>query len=458
MFIKNEVKLPDPKVAVFTVSDKNLNALNDFSIDVIKRIVKKLESIGIKTFYNSKVLTGQREATSEAIQMLGNDLDAYILYLPTWIECTTAVAIVRELEGLPFIIWGFNLWVNEKGEKDTTGSVVGGLVLKGTLERMGYEFEFVSGFPEDEDKFERAVDYIYSARAKKLLKRVRFGMLGYTGIGMYPGTFDHVFMRRYIGPEVVPIPECECEDTIRNVKNREVSELLKYFKDNFNLEQVKDIEKLESTLKIYIGFKKTIENYELDGINPRCHYDFSKRMKCTCCVPISLLSDEKYVTGCEGDIVTSISMFIFYLLSDRVVTYGDILDFDENNDVVMFSACGFAPFTLAKNERPVLAELEYDAWGFAGILSSNVLKEGGVTFGRLFEKTGSYGFVYGTGEGIKTGLRGKMFPALNVKMDGKTKDLIEHAPTQHFALVYENLKNRINYLLKMMNIESILID
>ncbi len=58
---------------------------------------------------------------------------------------------------------------------------------------------------------------------------------------------------------------------------------------------------------------------------------------------ISMLSDEKIVTGCEGDIITSISMFIFYLLSDGGVTYGDRLDFDDNKDIVMFSACGFAP-------------------------------------------------------------------------------------------------------------------
>jgi L-fucose isomerase-like protein len=171
-----------------------------------------------------------------------------------------------------------------------------------------------------------------------------------------------------------------------------------------------------------------------------------------------MLSDEKIVTGCEGDIITSISMFIFYLLSDGIVTYGDILDFDDVTKVVMFSACGFAPFQLIENAKPVLAELDYDEWGFAGILSSNVLKKGRITFGRLFEKTGSYGFVYGTGEGIDTNLRGKIFPALNVVLDGKTEDLIKNAPTQHFALVYGDLKTRLIFLLRMLNIEKLPLD
>ena len=112
---------------------------------------------------------------------------------------------------------------------------MGELVLKGTLERLDYEFNFIAGFPEEEEKIKKAFDYIYAARVKKLLKRVGFGQLGYTGIGMYPGTFDHTFMRRYIGPEIVPIPECEFDDCMNNIKEKEVSNLLKYFKDNFDL-------------------------------------------------------------------------------------------------------------------------------------------------------------------------------------------------------------------------------
>ena len=458
MALNNETEVPKPKVGIFIVSDKNLTALNDFSMDVIERIVKKLKSNDVNIFFNSKVLKSQREATEEAIKMLGNDLDSYIIYIATWVECPTAISIVRELERIPFILWGFNLWENEKGERNTTGSVVGELVLKGTLERMSYEFEFISGFPEEENKFIKALDYIYAARSKKLLKRVRFGQLGYTGIGMYPGTYDHTFMRRYIGPEIVPIPECEFEDCIKSVKENEILDLIKYFKDNFNLDKVKNIDSLKLPLKIYLALKKVIKDYELDGINVRCHYDFSKRLETTCCIPLSMLSDEKIVTGCEGDIITSISMFILYLLSEKVVAYGDILDFDDIKNIVMFSACGYAPFELVKNKKPVIAELEYDKWGWAGILSSNVLKEGKITFCRLFEKVGSYGFVYGTGEGIETNLRGKMFPALNVKLDGLVEDLIKNAPTQHFAFVYDDLKSRLNYFLRMMNIKKVLID
>jgi L-fucose isomerase-like protein len=446
------------KIGFFIITDEYQNILNDFSLDVADRIIEKLRSKNIEVYASKKVLKRQREATAEAMGLAGKDLDAIILYLPTWIECPNAIAIVRELEGTPIIIWGFNLWENEKGEKNTTGSVVAEIVLKGTLERMNYKFLFVAGFPEEDEKFNGAIDYIYAARAKKLLKRVRFGQLGYAGLGMYPGTFDHVFMRRYIGPEIVPIPECIMDDNIKEVSNRDLKELMDKLNSCFDIKAVKNNDKLELTARIYLALKKIITDYELDGINTRCHYDFSKRLKCTCCVPISLLSDEKIVTGCEGDIITSISMFIFYLLSDQVVTYGDILDFDYTENITMFSACGYAPFKLIKNKIPVLHELLYENYGFAGILSSNVYKQGRITFGRMFEKKGDYGFVYGTGEGVHTELRGKIFPALNVNLDGKVENLIKNAPTQHFALVYGDLKERLNYFLELMGIEKIIID
>jgi L-fucose isomerase-like protein len=264
-------------------------------------------------------------------------------------------------------------------------------------------------------------------------------------------------MRRYIGPEIVPIPECECDDVIKSVNDNDVNELLNASKKRFDITGIHNIDTLRYTLRMYLGFNKIIEKYDLDGLNPRCHYDFSKDKKCTCCVPISMLSDEKIITGCEGDIMTSVTMMICYLLSDDIATYGDILNYDEENNWVMFSACGYAPFSMARNKTPVLRELEYEKWGFAGILSSNVLKKGRVTFGRLFEKTGSYGFVYGTGNGIDTNLRGKMFPALNVALDGTVENLIQKAPTQHFALVYGDHLQRLGYFIRMMNIEEICI-
>jgi L-fucose isomerase-like protein len=335
-------ELPKPRVGMFVVSDKYLNALNDFAMRVARNIVEHLESRGITVLFDETVLTTQRVAEKAALSMVGQDLDTYIIYLPTWSEAPTAVAIVRELERTPFLLWGFNMWEDEQGRRDTTGSVVGELVLKGTFERMGYEFKFVAGFPEDEPTLSGAVDYILAARARKLLKRVRFGHLGYTGIGMYPGTFDHLLMRSIIGPEIVPIPECEFQDAVEAVNETEARKLLAYIRDNLDVTKVSNQETLTRTARIYLAARKVIEDYELDGLNMRCHYDFSKRLRCTCCFPLSLLSDERIVTGCEGDIVTSISMFIFDLLSDSVVTYGDILDFDRERNLTMFSACGLA--------------------------------------------------------------------------------------------------------------------
>lgn len=91
---------------------------------------------------------------------------------------------------------------------------------------------------------------------------------------------------------------------MNGIEEKEITDLLQHVNDNFDLDLVKNVENLKLSLKVYLGLRKIIESYELDGINPRCHYDFSKRLRCTCCVAISMLSDEKIVTGCEGDIIT----------------------------------------------------------------------------------------------------------------------------------------------------------
>ena len=61
------MEIPNPKVAVLIVSDKHLNALNEFSLKVIKGLVEKLRERNIDVIFREKVLKGQREATKEAI-------------------------------------------------------------------------------------------------------------------------------------------------------------------------------------------------------------------------------------------------------------------------------------------------------------------------------------------------------------------------------------------------------
>ncbi len=82
MAMRREREIPNPKIAIFIIPDKYLNVLNDFSMDVIKRIVDKLKSSNIEIYFNDKVLKGQGEATKEAVKMLGNDLDSTYFISP----------------------------------------------------------------------------------------------------------------------------------------------------------------------------------------------------------------------------------------------------------------------------------------------------------------------------------------------------------------------------------------
>lgn len=94
---------------------------------------------------------------------------------------------------------------------------------------------------------------------------------------------------------------------------------------------------------------------------------------------------------------------------------------------------------------------------FNGCLSSNTLKPGKITFGRLIEGIGCYKFIYGTGEGIEAELRQKVLPAAEIILDGSVEKLINSFPSQHYALCYGDISMEIEGICKILNIETIKI-
>ena len=47
----------------------------------------------------------------------------------------------------------------------------------------------------------KITDFV-ARRGQKLLKKTKIGLIGYSSMNIYPGTFDHLFLRTKIGPEV----------------------------------------------------------------------------------------------------------------------------------------------------------------------------------------------------------------------------------------------------------------
>ncbi len=425
---------------------------NDIGEHFAGQAVDALRQRGVDVVFDPKSHTEAVDAGKAARDLLKQDVEGVITFLGTWIECSTALAAIREFEHLPFAIWGFNMFQRE-GKRDSTGSFVAVCVLKGALDRMEYRQKNIIGLPEDAEVIEQAVAFCNAAHAVQGLKRTRLGLVGYAAMAMYPGTFDHVLLRKHIGPEVVHFDSYTVIRRAERIAETDTEQAVAEIKGQANVQAADD--RLRKAVNLGLALQQLCEEHSLNALNVKCQYELSQQYCMTACLPISMTADRGIVSACEGDVIITTTMAMLHHVTGQVIYYGDILDLQ--GDQMLLSSCGFAPFNL-KNEDDELLIQEFGHKGFDGLICSITLKRGPLTFARLVEGSyGDYRLNYGTGTGVHTELRQGRFPGLEVKLDGSPEKLIETMASQHFAICYGDVTESLEDLCRFLGIEAVRI-
>lgn len=396
-------------------------------------------------------MTTHEQAMEAAQLMRQNDVSGVVLFLGAYVMPSCMLALLKELpKEMPLCVWSMPMEQREAG-LFTTGSYVGYAMFKGTLDRIGRRYVPVCGFAYEEKTQRSLYAFVSAANAALSLRRSRMGLVGYTAMAIYPGSFDHVLLSWLIGPEVEHFDSYQIIRDMENITDEECADALKLYQAA-DLTDVSE-EMLKKSLKMYVAIERICKDYHLDALTIKCQFEFSKMFGMTPCVPLSVLADHGVITSCEGDMPCLVSTAILKYLSGTTATYGDALHHDAEKNTIKLSPCGFLPFSLGKpGACRVVTSQDVK---FAGIKCSFVMHPGQVTILRLVEDVGSYHLVYAVGEGLETELRGGSMPALDIKLKGSVERLFNHYAGQHFAVCYGDWSEAIEKLGMVMGLEVV---
>ena len=412
--------------------------------------VKALEADGISVCRVKEPLISGGGAREAGRTLLKNDVQGVILFLGTWIECPVVMSALREIEHLPLCLWGFPMFMNN-GMLDSTGSYVSYTMFKGVLDRAGYRFKGIMGMPEDAGAVEAARAFASAAACSERLKRATIGLVGYTSMGIYTGTFDHLFLRVKIGPEVEHVDAYTVINRAESAGADEKEAFTAFVKSKAGIRNGISAVDLDKAAGIYAALKELSDKKGFAAINVKCQYEFTKEYKMTPCVPLSVLADNGVTASCEGDMLNTVSMLILHYLTGMPVTYGDCIN--STDEGIYFSACGFMPFSFGEDGRREI--WRFHEPGFNGLHCGFVMKPGRVTVLRLIEDRCDYHILYMTGEGLDSELRQGSMPAVSVRLDGRTGDFLKKCSGQHYAICYGDLSEKIEDLARILNIPAI---
>ncbi|MDP7162223.1 MAG: hypothetical protein QF792_01855 [Phycisphaerae bacterium] len=394
-------------------------------------------------------------AKRTAAEIGRHECDFIIVLIISWLDIENMAETLQEHFHKPILLWTHTMF-RENNEKLTVGPMAAAGVLRETFEELGLKFKFVWGMPQ-EKRVQEAINCHASVLATATrLKHSKIGLLGYGSMGMYTAFFDHLSLKRDIGPEIEQLDQYVMIKRIEEMQDQRVKDSLDKVRSEWEIaDDVKEAD-LQASLKMYQSLKDLVREFGWSALTIKCQYELSKIYKHTPCVPLSLLGGE-IPCSCEGDIpLITTQLIMHYLSAGRPSTYCDLTDLTEK--YIVCAACGFAPFTMGEGKPKVGKKTEAIYEGIANCNTS--YQEGQVTVARL---------AYTRGRTYKMHIAGGMarhaepfreygclpYPSMEIVLDGSMEHFGQHMMSQHYAIMFGDYRKELSEFCRLMGIQEV---
>lgn len=198
------------------------------------------------------------------------------------------------------------------------------------------------GFADDPVFKKRLWVTVKALGAIKKLKHSRVALIG----GFAPGFYDLYFDERSVISKLdgIYINRLHEYDEIIKLANKVTDEqVAPYLKelDDLCIKCTPKVMELRGfSIKMYLAYKEFVEKYHYDAIAVSCWPKFQDDYKYSVCSVLGMLNDDGIVAGCEGDLMSVISMVALQDISEESTALMDFAAFDQSDDSVMLWHCG----------------------------------------------------------------------------------------------------------------------
>jgi L-fucose isomerase-like protein len=277
-----------------------------------------------------------------------------------------------------------------------SGSIVGAQQLASVLTDISVPYRLFYGEIGQSSVSEEAAIYAKACGIRKRLQGTRMAMIGRRTEGMTPTAIDEIEALRLFGVRIIHYGLDELLDLAAQVETNAAAEVWHKFQAGA-AQVLSSSEHGLQTARNYLACRQIIAQHGLSALTigsyPKCQG--------TMCLPIAWLNEEGLPTGCEGDVNSTINMFILSQLSDDPVHFGEMLAVDEQENSLVTSHCGCGSPSLAGPDGYILAPVRL---ANSGVCIRYAARPGPVTFVNLVGRKNNYRLCAIEGEATPTGM------------------------------------------------------
>jgi L-fucose isomerase len=416
---------------------------------------RQLGAAGIELVRTNPVFALGQEA--RAIQELrAQPWDLLIVNVINWIDPRAASRILYEFRHEPIVLYskgGFT-------EGDTLISPAAGAgstALRFPMERWGIKYKYLFNAPDTPMDVAGIVKFGRAARAMKMLRHTRVGIVGFNDMGLYTTGFNVTSLRGVTGVEVESVDMLQLERRMNDLDaGRVADEIAALTADwEYPLEPPSP-EAVERSIRLYLATVDICKEKGFAAISYKCVEGLPAHMGVVHSVPSALTATAGYPYVDEDDVGNLVAELMLKYISGEAVTF--LEHYEHHPEWILLGVDGFVPMQMIQGKpmvKPISTVL------LQGLVFCSRMKTGRLTLACLSEDGAGYRMHIATGEGkeppqwVEMGVPLPSWPSVRFFPDGSVRSILDHVQSQHFGAVFGDYADELQDLCYLLDIKTV---
>ena len=364
--------------------------------------------------------------------------------------------MLMEFRDRPIILYGSGGFT----EGDTLicpAAGAGCTTLRYPMERMGFTFTYLFNAPDAPVDVEGILSFGRAARAARLLRGARLGMVGYNDMGLLATDVSLVKLRAHIGPEVESIDLLQLERRMNALDAGAVAAETRERTADWEYPIARPSpEAVERVMRLYLATVELCREKRFDAFSYKCVDGVDSNLGVTHAVPSSLVASAGIPYIDENDIGNLVAELMLKYITDQQVMF--LEHYDHHPEWILLGEDGYVPDQFIEG-KPQIKVVTGVALG--GLAHCSRLKLGRMTLCSLAEDEAGFRMHIVTGEGrmpprwVEMGVPLPSWPSVKFFPTVPVRRILDHVLSQHFAMTYGDHVRPLLDLCRILGITAV---
>jgi L-fucose isomerase-like protein len=407
---------------------------------------------GIELCAMEKLVIEAPDADAAIVELRAKNIDALVIISGTFALGGLAMQLAQAFADIPLMLWAWQEPQEQTG-KLRLNSLVGANTNASNLYKLGHRPTTIYTAHDDPCAVEEISRYACVAGILRDLKQLRVAFIGGHAPGFDDLAVDKLNLRRVTGVEVVDVGlqilVARAKAVAEDRAHAASQEILQEFED------VVEISARQGDLfaSLVIALTEFANENKFGAMTLKCWGDLVEAYGIAGCGVVSIMNDRGIYTGCEGDIMGTISTLIARRLTGVHPFLTDFVSVDQESNTGLMWHGGCGPVGLADPKQPKHLFSHFAAG--KGVTAGFALKPGRVTLLRLGDDGRNLRMLATTATALETEMvvRGTL-SRVKFDTDGMAflDEILNNGWEHHLIMAYGEIVPELQMLARAMKI------